>query len=597
MTFQMQSHGGAQAKRAPTEKPQLLEALRPADGDIAVDEAADFGFLLPPGGDASQYLPAVPDADLDQLGDLMVPDVDTVDATPDGAMAPVLTYWGQFLDHEMTARTDRESDLTGIDDPTPKATGQEIERQLKNARTPRFDLDSVYGGLPVGTFSDPSIQHAASVLRTGLRHPVHTAKMRVGTAVEPGPLPDDTLDPHRDLPRFHQVEQKVRDAALDIARAQMNDDAFAKFEAGLPKRALIGDMRNDENIIIAQFHLSFLRFHNKVVDFLTANDTGWIADFDAAKSLTKLHYQWLVVHGYLKDICDPAVVTRILDTRNAHYDAFRAGYAARNPGRVVGNVIPLEFSVAAFRFGHSMVRNIYDYNRTFGRPNGTAPFDQIFAFTGGGGIGARFGLNLNNIPKNWVIDWARFVTPDASFADGGPQRVARRVDTVIAPPLGDMANEGGEFDAGTPDGAALRALFRNLARRNLRRGKSLRLPTGQALHAHLQSIGAVTSGPQANVRAWIDNKPELTAFLDGHAFNSATPLWFYCLAEAEGTPGPGLGEMGSWIVAATFIGALMDDADSALSREFSPDQSPLRTPNGDPIDTIERWMRFAAVLA
>jgi hypothetical protein len=189
------------------------------------------------------------------------------------------------------------------------------------------------------------------------------------------------------------------------------------------------------------------------------------------------------------------------------------------------------------------------------------------------------------------------VTPDASFADGGPQRVARRVDTVIAPPLGDMANEGGEFDAGTPDGAALRALFRNLARRNLRRGKSLRLPTGQALHAHLQSIGAVTSGPQADVRAWLDNKPELAAFLDGHAFNSATPLWFYCLAEAEGSPGPGLGEMGSWIVAATFIGALMDDADSALSREFSPDQSPLRTPDGDPIDTIERWMRFAAVLA
>ena len=49
-------------------------------------------------------------------------------------------------------------------------------------------------------------------------------------------------------------------------------------------------------------------------------------------------------------------------------------------------------------------------------------------------------------------------------------------------------------------------------------------------------------------------------------------------------------------LAATFIGALMDDADSALSREFSPDQSPLRTPDGDPIDTIERWMRFAAVL-
>ncbi len=597
MTFQMQSHGGAQAKRAPTNKPHTLEALRPADGDIAVDEAADFGYLLPPSGDAGNYLPDVPLADLDQLGDLMVPDFDTIDASPDGGLPPVMTYWGQFLDHELTARTDRESDMTAIDDPTPKASAQDIERKLKNARTPRFDLDSVYGGLPVGTFADPAQQHAASVLRTGMRHPVHTAKMRVGTAVEPGPLPDDTLDPHRDLPRYHQVEQKVRDAALSIAQAQMSTEAFAKFEAGLPKRALIGDMRNDENIIIAQFHLSVLRFHNKVVDFLTENDTGWIADFDSAKSLTKLHYQWLVVHGFLKSMCSQTVVDRILLTRNAHYDAFRSDYATRNPGRVVGNCIPLEFSVAAYRFGHSMVRNIYDYNRTFGRPNGTAPFDQVFAFTGGGGIGARFGLNINSIPKNWVIDWSRFVTADNSFADGGPQRVARAVDTVIAPPLGDMANEGGDFDTATPDGAALRALFRNLARRNLRRGKSLRMPNGQALHAHLQDIGAVTSGPQNDVRAWLDNKPELSSFLEGHALNSATPLWFYCLAEAEGTPGPGLGEMGSWIVASTFIGALMDDADSALSREFTPEQSPLRTPDGDSIDSIERWMRFAAVLS
>ncbi len=345
------------------------------------------------------------------------------------------------------------------------------------------------------------------------------AKMRVGTAVEPGPLPDDTLDPHRDLPRYHQVEQKVRDAALSIAQAQMSTEAFAKFEAGLPKRALIGDMRNDENIIIAQFHLSVLRFHNKVVDFLTENDTGWIADFDSAKSLTKLHYQWLVVHGFLKSMCSQTVVDRILLTRNAHYDAFRSDYATRNPGRVVGNCIPLEFSVAAYRFGHSMVRNIYDYNRTFGRPNGTAPFDQVFAFTGGGGIGARFGLNINSIPKNWVIDWSRFVTADNSFADGGPQRVARAVDTVIAPPLGDMANEGGDFDAATPDGAALRALFRNLARRNLRRGKSLRMPN----RASPACPSASTSAQAGQVARKMMSARGSTTNLNCRAFWRVTP--------------------------------------------------------------------------
>ena len=587
MNFQMKTHGGAPAK---TTAP--LEAFQPADGDIAVDEAADFGYILPPSSDANLYGDTISDADLDTLGSLMVPNSDVVETTPDAPLAPVMTYWGQFLDHELTARTDRESTITTIVNAAPLMTGTEIERRLKNARTPRFDLDSVYGGVPIGTFPSEAAQKAATVLRTGLRHPTLTAKMRVGTAVPLGNLPD-TLDPHRDLPRFHQVEQKVLDAALEIARAQMNDDDFAKFEAGLPKRALIGDMRNDENIIIAQFHLSFLRFHNKVVDFLTENDTGWIPDFEAAKTLTTLHYQWLVVHGYLKEMCDPAVVQRIIDTRNSHYDMFRAEYAARNPGRVVGNVIPLEFSVAAFRFGHSMVRNIYDYNNTFGRPNGRAPFDQIFAFTGGGGLGAGFGLNETNIPQNWIIDWSRFVNADGSFADGEPQRVARAVDTVIAPPLGDLVNEG--TDETQPQ--ALRELFRHLARRNLRRGKSLRMPTGQALHAHLQAIGAVTSGPQADVASWVASKPDLAAFLSGHAMNSATPLWFYILAEAEGAPGDGLGEMGSWIVAATFIGALMDDADSAFARGFDPSQSPLRTPSGDPIDSIENWMRFASVLA
>ncbi len=66
--------------------------------------------------------------------------------------------------------------MTAIDDPTPKASAQDIERKLKNARTPRFDLDSVYGGLPVGTFADPAQQHAAAVLRTGMLPPGDAGK-------------------------------------------------------------------------------------------------------------------------------------------------------------------------------------------------------------------------------------------------------------------------------------------------------------------------------------------------------------------------------------------------------------------------------------
>ncbi len=367
-------------------------------------------------------------------------------------MPPVLTYWGQFLDHELTARTDRESDITSVKEPHPPAPAPLVEGKLRNARSPRFDLDSVYGGSPIG----PGITADVVTVISGLRHPTLTNKMRVGTAVDPGPLPDE-LDEHRDLPRYVQVQDLVRGAALRTAKATLPETEFAKFAAGLPQRALIGDTRNDENLVVAQFHLSFLRFHNKAIDFLAGNNTGWIADFASAQALTRLHYQWLIVEGYLKGVCDPAVVNRVVQDRASHFYKFRAEYDGRRQGARLGNALPLEFSVAGYRFGHSMVRAFYDYNKNFGRDPGTfidkASLDLLFGFTGGGG-------NIDGskkLPKNWVIDWKRFVgvAPHDS-ADGLPARVARKIDTALAPPLGEMVKEGND-----ETDAQLQALFKS----------------------------------------------------------------------------------------------------------------------------------------
>ena len=120
----------------------------------------------------------------------------------------------------------------------------------------------------------------------------------------------------------------------------------------------------------------------------------------------------------------------------------------------------------------------------------------------------------------------------------------------------------------------------------------------QALHCHLKAQGQLSSDPIPDVAALFDSKPGLQSFLQNNqsGFSHRTPLWFYCLAEAEAAGGESLGELGSWIVASTFIGVMLGDPTSALSSRFRPMDSPLRTEKGMPVDTIARWMEFALVM-
>lgn len=617
MSILFKSHGGSDsidtARLAP-----------PADGEIAPDEQADFGYFLDPESGDDNYLIESDQtvADLKALGTAMIDFNDkktqqatdsnnAVDATPDSTLPTVLTYWGQFLDHELTARTDREGNLSQITGSSVSVANPNIiERSLKNSRTPRFDLDSVYGSLPIIQSPAPGQEDLSQAVATvvfGMRHPDFPNKMRVGTAHHDDDLGDlpDNLDEHRDLPRYQQVrpEEEVRNAALKLAQSSLKLEDFDKFENNIDGRALIGDMRNDENLIIAQFHLSFLRFHNKAVDFLNENETGWIADFNSAQALTRLHYQWLITNQYLPSMCQGDVLQRVLEDKAKHFFDFRRDYDARLRAngadkQVLSKALPLEFSVAIYRFAHSMVRNAYDYNQNFGRPktgnNDQATFNEMFAYTGNGGFEGH-----PRVPKERIIDWTRFLTADNSGNDGLPERVARNIDTELAPPLADLVNEGGEH----PEGTDVRALLRHLAQRNLLRGYNLRLPTGQALHRHLKNLGAVNSAPIDDVSTLFGNKPDMQNFFQTQQqseLHTRTPLWFYCLAEAEAVGGNQLGEVGSWIVASTFVGVLLDDPDSALSREFEPEQSPLRVKNGNggnaPIDSLEKWMKFALVL-
>jgi hypothetical protein len=213
MTILFQSHSGREKAKGPSPLTAraIARAAPPAVPDIAVDEQADFGYFVPPLDAPENYLPESQTTvnELDGLGNLMIEAGGPGGA--DSTMPPVLTYWGQFLDHELTARTDRETVISKIENAHPPVPSSTVESTLRNARTPRFDLDSVYGGSPVG----PDITADVATVISGLRHPTLRNKMRVGTSVDPVPLPDG-LDEHRDLPRYVQVQPAVRDVAVAV---------------------------------------------------------------------------------------------------------------------------------------------------------------------------------------------------------------------------------------------------------------------------------------------------------------------------------------------------------------------------------------------
>ncbi|MEZ4727473.1 MAG: heme peroxidase family protein [Caldilineaceae bacterium] len=470
---------------------------------------------------------------LKSLGSAMIEDTDH--RAGNSTIPPIYTYWGQFIDHDITAGTDRPGTeamslwTTDILDTTfyPVAPQSVVgEGGIFNLRQPHLNLDSVYGGGP----DDEA-----------------TINEQIFCKDEPDAAVD-SADPRLAL------GQNTGDAAA-VPDADLPDPLLRDLPRRADKSPRIGDERNDENTIVAQLHTAFLRFHNAVVDFLEAK-TGSTPTFADAAQLVRWHYQWLIVNDYLRTICLPQVVDEVL----AADDHF---FSAR--GELF---MPLEFSVAAFRFGHSMVRASYDFNQIFS----AAPFHLLFEFTGRGGLGGSA-----HLPSIWIIDWKRFIDKTSPH----PQQFARKIDTNLAMPLIDLPGDGSD-------------LARHLAQRNLLRGYLLSVPTAQFVASQL---GVSLLSPAELVPA---DKPALeTAFAaENGLLQAKTPLWYYILREAEvQTSGNSLGALGSHLVAGTLIGLLQADPTSYLNQGWSPTAENAVTNGEDPLLTIGDLLHFAGVAA
>jgi hypothetical protein len=280
-------------------------------------------------------------------------------------------------------------------------------------------------------------------------------------------------------------------------------------ETNSPHPAFIGDRRNDENLMISQLNLAFMLAHNKLVDQNAA--------FETARQMLRRHYQWMVVNDYLFKIADPAIVKDILDGKLDQFDP---------PDDDL--FMPLEFSAAAFRFGHTMIRDRYNYNGLFERV-------LLFQLFLPGPL-----VEYHHIPLDWKIDWTRFV-------DG--RNMARRFDTTLAQGLNQLEGTGNL----------------GLAAVDLLKGFLLRLPTGEAVARRLRE-------PQLS-RADILNSisKEQAEALSRNSFKDRTPLWFYILAEAQLSGTGRLGRVGSRIVASVIIGLVRKSKDSYLRiKDWTP---------------------------
>jgi hypothetical protein len=413
-------------------------------------------------------------------------------------MTAGVTFFGQFLDHDLTF--DLSSRL-GV--PT-------VPQNSPNQRTPALDLDAVYGG---GPGRSPELYDRGG-RRIG-------AKLRI----ESGGL-------FEDLPR----------TAANVA--------------------IIGDPRNDENLILSGFHAAMIKFHNNVVDLLAARHRRDEPDeiYRRARRLVTWHYQWIIVNEFLPTVLGRERVNRLLARRGGLF-----------PSPVP--FIPVEFQGAAYRMGHSMVRPSYRAN--FNGIRGTDPgapgapfFGMIFDPAGEGQADPVDLRGFSRAPRRF-IGWQTFFKFDATSS-----RPNKRLDTTLSTALFDLplATIPGTETAPT-----------SLAQRNLLRHVTWGIPSGQAIAAEL-GIAPLTRADLADVQPL--------------GLADSTPLWFYILREAQRQhDGLQLGAVGADVVGRVFIGMLQLDRDSYLAEapRWRP-TLPDRTGNVTGAFTIVDLLTFAGVV-
>lgn len=462
------------------------------------------------------------------------------------------TYLGQFIAHDLSFDASTQTDLKS--------------KAKRNFRTPTFDLDSIYGK---GTISNPIYY-------------------------------DQTQNRGRTHFIIDEFDFSLNHQFFIVKDIQRKNHGYNILVPIIP------DFRNDENIAVSQLHLAVQLFHNRAIDFEESKkneitslrfkepkqqntDTSWhgnfhqmgtneslnqritsseqqkessdpiqlekITEYDKrfyeVRKKVKQHYHWIIVNDFLPKIVGKKIVENIL---NIDKEKHNFKYYCINEK----SYIPDEFSVAAFRFGHSMVRERYKFS----------PFVRDSAL---------FEIKKTFNRPNGLLQWDFFFFEPNTFSEGNNSfKINPFLDKHM---LGELPETGNQ----------------NIAYRNLERSRKKKLISGQDLAGKMKDneiqIEKILDYDYAKSKspAVIDELEEqfikkLSKYGDKYGsisqirelfvdFCNNSPLWFYILLEAAvEEKGEKLGSVGGRIVAEVILGILVKDDDFFLKyKEWKPD--------------------------
>ena len=314
-----------------------------------------------------------------------------------------------------------------------------------------------------------------------------------------------------------------------------------------------------------------MKFHNALVVKLSESGTYTRDElFRKARKLTIRYYQTIILTDFMPRILRDSTIKFVREKLGTDELFYRL-----DPK---DSYLPLEFSVAAYRFAHSMIRNTYDLNEK----NKNVELIMLMNLTGRGGMlsTSRPARTIHlSVPSVWILDWNLFY----DFKHTTPN-IAEKIDVKMSPCLLTLRPKSRIDQSGRPNSLALLDLFR---------GRRFKLPSGQEVAEKIKKGSSLTPKEITNLIEKLemvegtDEEVRETKDAAIAAFSKQTPLWFYILAEAQNAQknfdfinAGKLGDVGGRIVAEVFFQILNNSEYSILNTEWEDDEKFLLHDDG-----------------